>query len=876
MKKAIKWILIVFAVLFLFLLAAPFLFKDKIITAIKTEANKNLEADFNFSSLDLSLIRHFPNLSLTLNDLSIINRAPFQGDTLIFAKEVSLTVDLMSVIGGKQIEIRRVFLDKAVMNFLVNKEEKANWDITKPAPPGAPAGESSAFKASLNYYEAKAARVVYDDRSLDFRLQIDGLNHHGKGDFTQDLFVLSTHSEADQLTMNYGGMDYLKRVKTVADADVDMDIKNMKFTFKDNKLVVNDLPVAFSGWLAMPAEDIDMDLKFATQKSDFKSLISLIPAIYSSQFSDLTAAGKISFDGFVKGRYNEKQMPGFGLTMVVDNGSFKYPSLPSDVRNVNMDLKISNPDGNTDHTVVNLSKFHLEMAGDAFDARLLLKTPISDPDLDAFARGRINLANVTKFMPLEKGTTLSGIITSDINLKGRLSAIQQQQYDRFSADGKLAVTGMNYSSPASGQPAVINNLELVFSPKLVSLNTLDAKVGKSDFKANGSLENFLAYAIKNDVLKGNLNLNSNLIDLNEFMTPASGAPAASDTSSLQVIDIPGNIDFVMTARVNRLNYQNLVISNASGALIIKDKAVRMKDLVMQLMGGSMKMNGAYNTADIKKPQVDFDLGITDFNIKQASAAFITIEKLAPIAKYADGTFSSTLTFSSALNSKMEPVLETASGYGKLNTQQISLSGFAPVTKLADALKINSLKQLAVPNTNISFNIKGGRIYVEPFDVTVNGMKATVAGSNGLDQSIDYGMNMNVPRSLFGGAANSVLDNMVTKANAAGTNFSVGDQVPVEAMIKGTVADPKISLNISKAGASMMKDLKAKAQAELEAKAKEEADRLKKEAQAKANAEIDKVKKEAEAKSKAYSDSVKKAAQKAAKDQLEKFNPFKKK
>src|SRR5262245_47740435 len=122
MKKFLKWLLIVLGVIFLFLLAAPFLFKDKIITAVKTEANKNLNADFNFSSLDLSLIRHFPKLSVTLNDLAILNHEPFQGDTLIFAKEASVTVNLMSVISGDRIEINKAFVDQAVMKFLVNKE----------------------------------------------------------------------------------------------------------------------------------------------------------------------------------------------------------------------------------------------------------------------------------------------------------------------------------------------------------------------------------------------------------------------------------------------------------------------------------------------------------------------------------------------------------------------------------------------------------------------------------------------------------------------------------------------------------------------------------------------------------------------------------
>src|SRR5688572_23526546 len=171
MKKALKWILIVIGVLFLFLLAAPFLFKDKIINAVKTEANKNLNAEFSFSSLDLSLIRNFPNLSVTLSNLAILNRAPFQGDTLIYAKEASVTVNLMSVISGDRIDISKAFIDQAVMKFLVNKDGKANWDITKPTPPGAPAEEPSAFKVGLNHYEIKDSRILYDDRTLDFRLQ---------------------------------------------------------------------------------------------------------------------------------------------------------------------------------------------------------------------------------------------------------------------------------------------------------------------------------------------------------------------------------------------------------------------------------------------------------------------------------------------------------------------------------------------------------------------------------------------------------------------------------------------------------------------------------------------------------------------------------
>jgi hypothetical protein len=513
---------------------------------------------------------------------------------------------------------------------------------------------------------------------------------------------------------------------------------------------------------------------------------------------------------------------------------------------------------------------------------LLLKTPISDPDIDAFAKGKINFANVTKFMPLEKGTQLTGTLASDIMLKGRLSAIEKQQYEQFSASGSLSITGMNYLAPPSA-PIVIRTFEMSFDPRQVALNNFDAKVGRSDFRAKGSLNNFLAYALKGDVLKGNLVINSSLIDLNEFMTGSATGVAKTDTASMQVIDVPGNVDFTMTAAVDRLLYQNLEIQHAAGVLLIQAKAIRMKDVVMQLMDGSVKMNGAYSTKDIKKPMVDFDMAITDFNIPKTAAAFASIGKMAPIAKYTQGKFSSQLNFSSVLNAKMEPVLESAGGYGKLTTSAVSVTNFTPVTKIADALKIASLKNLTVPPTNLSFKITGGRIFVDPFDVSVNGMKATVAGSNGLDQTLDYGATMNIPRSVFGSAANSALNGLISQANASGANFSVSDNIPVEIGVKGMVTDPKISVNISKAGASLMKDMKAKAEAEIAARAKAEADKLKKEAEDKLNtekdkakAEADRLKKEAENKAKAYSDSLKREAQKKAKEQLDQINPFKKK
>lgn len=889
MKKILKWTGIVLLLLVIFIVAAPFLFKGKIVSKVKEETNKTLNAKVDFGDFGLSLIRSFPDFSLRINNLSILNLAPFAGDTLVYAKQLDVTVDIMSVISGGEIKIKSVDLEEPVLNFRVLEDGRANWDIAKPSAEPSKPSEPSAFKASLKHYSINKGRIVYDDKSLGFYLKMEGVNHKGSGDFTQDLFVLSTHTDAGKVDMSYGGMNYIARAKANIDADLDMDMKNMKFTFKDNKIHLNELDLGFAGWVAMPDTNIDMDLKFSAAQSEFRNFISMIPAVYAGNFNELKSSGKMALSGFIKGRYNAVSMPGFGLTLNIDNGMFKYPSLPAAVEHVTIDLNVTNPDGVPDHTIINLAKMHVEMAGDPFDAKLVVKTPVSDPDLDAFFKGKIVLDNIQKIVPLENGTALTGIITADVSAKGRISAIQQKKFDQFSASGNLGITNMNYSSPSMPKALQLATLQLGFSPQLVSLNALNAKVGKSDFAATGSLENFIAYALKGETLKGVLSLNSRTIDLNEFMSGETTSTTAADTTKMTVLDIPGNIDFTMKAAIGTLSFQNYTMNNVNGSLVVKDKAVRMQNLALQMMDGSMLINGGYSSVNLKKPAIDFSLNIKEWDIQKTVKTFNTVEKMAPIAKSASGKFSVVMNLKGDLDQQMSPVVNSLNGDGKLNTSKIVIQNFPAFSKLADALKMPSLKQLDIPSMNPSFKFVNGRVYVDPFDVSINGIKSKIAGSNGFDQTIDYTLAMDIPRSSFGGAANSVLDNLVGQANAKGAKFSLGETVPVNVGITGTVTDPRIKTDLNSQGAKAMDDLKAKAKeefdkkkAEAEAKAREEADKLKAQAQAKldqekakAQAEADRLKKEAEAKAKAAADKAKQEAEKKAKDALKGLNPFKK-
>lgn len=849
-SRILKWTGISFLVLIILLMAAPFLFKKQIVQFVKDQANANLNAKVDFGEFDLTLIKSFPDFTLSIDNVSIANVGDFEGDTLLSTKNLTIGLNLMSVIKGEQYKINTISLNQPRIKALVLKDGKANWDITKPSTDTttavAPTEESAPFKMTLKEFEIKNGYILYDDASLDFKTELVNMNHTLSGDFTSDNFVLETLTEIEQFSMNYGGVAYLNKVKTNIKADLDADMPNFKFTFKNNEFSLNELTLGLDGYFAMPKDDMDMDLKFKANQTEFKNILSLVPGIYTADFKDVKTAGLLALDGFAKGIYNDKKMPAFGLKLNIKDAMFQYPSLPKAVTNIQVDLAINNKTGEPDATVIDLNRFHVELAGNPVDAKLHLSTPVSDANIDAELKAKINIASIKDVIPLEKGDDLNGLVESDIKMKGRMSYIDKEQYEKFDAKGNLTITDMNYKTASLNYPTKINKLNMNFTPQYVELVQFDGKVGKSDMQLDGKIENFLQYALKDSLLKGTFNFKSSLLDLNEFMAEDETAaqPAATDTASaMSVVEVPSNLDVVLNSTIGKILYDNLTITDVSGGIKIKNSTASLNNLKMTFkdLEGTMAMNGSYNTRNVRKPGVDFDMDIANFDIAKTFKTFNTVQKLAPIGKYAKGKFGTQMKFTATLDSHMEPDLKTLTGGGKLSTANVVVEGFEPINKLADALKQPKYKKMAFENINASFQFKDGRVEVEEMPVKMGAVSAKVKGSTGFDQTIDYTWNIEMPMSELGGQANAMAGGLMDQLNkTAGTSLKLSDKIKVKALFGGTATAPTVK--IMPMGAESTQDVKEQVKEQVKEIITQKVD----DAKEKARAEADKIMKDAQA------------------------------
>lgn len=463
LKKILKITGIIVLVLIIAAIALPMIFKDKITVIAKTEINKNLNAKVDFKDISISLFRHFPRLAVGLENLEITGQDDFAKDTLIAARRIDVAINLMSLFGGSQMKISSITVDNPRIHALINKEGKANWDIAKPDTATAATEEPSAFSMKLNHYEINDGYIQYIDIPGDMSAEISHLNHSGSGDFTSDLFTLSTKTSAESVDFVYTKIPYLSGAKASLDADIQVDNKQDKYTFKTDDVALNDLKLSTEGYFQFVNDSTyGMDISFKAPSTEFKTLLSLIPAVYKNDFDKIKTSGKAIFNGNVKGEYNAVKIPAYHINLNVENGFFQYPDLPEPVKNINIAMKVDNPDGITDNTVVDISKGHIEFGKDPFDFRLLLQKPVTDQYIDANVKGKLDLAQVTKFIKLSGNTKLSGLLDADASAKGNIAVITQQKPGPFTANGFINLTNLNYSSKDFPQPVRNSNIQIKF------------------------------------------------------------------------------------------------------------------------------------------------------------------------------------------------------------------------------------------------------------------------------------------------------------------------------------------------------------------------------------------------------------------------------
>jgi F0F1-type ATP synthase membrane subunit b/b' len=144
---------------------------------------------------------------------------------------------------------------------------------------------------------------------------------------------------------------------------------------------------------------------------------------------------------------------------------------------------------------------------------------------------------------------------------------------------------------------------------------------------------------------------------------------------------------------------------------------------------------------------------------------------------------------------MMPLFPSLNGAGTLETSKLGLHDFPVMKSIAEKTKLQFLDNPTFETLKAAFKIGNGRLSVQPFDVKLGGATMTVAGSNGLDQSLEYHLGLRVPRALAGGAANQAIAGLVSQAGKAHVDLEAAPEIPLAIQVLGTVMNPAVKANV---------------------------------------------------------------------------------
>ena len=562
---------------------------------------------------------------------------------------------------------------------------------------------------------------------------------------------------------------------------------------------LNDLKLDLTGNIDIDDDKYTMDLNLNAPDTKFESLLALIPKDFQKEIEGVKTSGEFQLSLSAKGEYYENHLPTFDLRFNILNANLKYPDLPESVEKINLKLAVTNPGGPIAQTRADLSTLTFTVANNPFNMNLLVVNP-DDPTLKGGMKGIINFESLKKALPL-KDITLNGILTTDLSFDGKYQYIEKEQYEKFTANGKIALQNVLFKNADYPAGISVPSGEVTITPARLNLKDLKVKINSSDFALAGYLANYLPYMFKDQTLKGNFTLNSNKIDLNEFIatmttsesdttqatTTQSSAPA-EETSS--VLAIPKNIELAFGTNIKEILFDSLVINSVKGNVETSGGIATLKNLSMDMLNGNLIMNGAYNTANPDKPSVDLNLRVTDMDIHSAYNAFSFIKQSLPIAMNCNGKISAAMKFSSELDKEMSPIMTTVNGGGSLSTKGFVLNDNPAMTQLASLLKNDELSRLSISNLKIDFKIEQGNIIVDPFTTNIAGNPTTFSGNQTADGKMDYTMSMNIARKYFGKDIDNVLKSIPGANNI--------QSLDVDVKLGGTLDKPTITPDLSKA------------------------------------------------------------------------------
>ncbi len=787
----------------------------------------------------------WPPISLEITNFTIANpsdSAFSQARPMIEIPKLQLRLDVFALLNS-QIAIREILmispyiLQETALNGKTNLEGLMKADTlgkSESTQAPEPQAEESLFSPDLLIDRFVVEDLTYEklDRKGNSTLTLSESSIQLQASLEPKASLLTTDGQFSlgKLSFSNAFGSLVENLRVEGFQKSRFWLNTGKLVFDEASAKAGELTLTMEGGMdSLLTDQMQLDLHLHAPTSDLKSALSLLSKDLTKDISDAKTSGSFSFDLDLVGTLSDSLLPDYNLTFNLEDGRIQYPSLPKPITNLQLNGTVKN-------TSFELSQFMATLGSNGVEGTLKVQN-FENPYLNIRLNTKLNLSEILEFYPLEKGTSLSGFLSSNLKASGLINNPQ-----KIKATGTAQFSKVGFNSPGMQTP--LKNLQgsLELSNNRLEIRDLSMQLGQSDLQLNGYTTNYLNLVLDQPQNKNTpyiySSLSSKTLNLDELLPPDTAQtkreqPNATPQKREQLPDINAKLNVaIQSLTINGINAKQ-----AKGTVLLQNKILDLSGLSLMMFGGKASMNGKITLKDINKPKFDLNVSLKSLQVSNMFKEIPSLDKFAGLGNYLSAELSLNSSMKGKLNDTLGLDLPSFLANGDFKMPFGKLSGMPVQKNIAKALKNDKLKSVSFKNWKHRFNIKNGRVYVNDLSLNVDDTEVRADGSQGIDNSLDYKVQLKLPKSATKGLQKSI--------GSLGTKLVTdkSGKVPVDLLVKGTLTDPKITLNkdalISNAAKNVIEPLKQ----EVKTKAEKKADKLKKDIQKKVDENKKKLEKE---------------------------------
>ncbi len=549
-KWGLRFLLFIAVILIAFIIYIE-VQKEELVAVAIEEANQTINGTITYDDADISFLKSFPDLGLSLHNVHISSLKDTVSLPLLKTDKFTVHIDIISLFRKSEpIQITSLTLDKALLYLTLDKEGNPNYKIFKESS----AETSSAIDLNIEDFKLSNATIFYSDATNRLKAEIKELDMRGQIKYINEYATIKSTTTSNIL-VDYNTIlpAYSFMLKTNSQIVLNPTFDNIEIQNFDAYL--NDLPVSVVGLLTIGNDYSVYNFSFSSPETEIKKLLSVIPVYYKTNYSNMVGSGTYLLKGIINGT-TEYDYPLYDIQLTTRDGAFTYPNINRSVDKISFKLEVINTTASQAFSKINVKDLDIRSTTDHLKGNIEISDIKNRREANFNLTTDLNLSHLSELMLLEKGTNLQGQLRGKIQGEAVINNDQKESIvtaKDFMAD--ILMTDLIYNDRENKiriDKVVVDGNKTKINYDIESLVYNDAMDGF----IKGHFENPLNLMLAdNPVLKGYASLQAGTININKFAT--------TDTVQFNYISIP-ETDISFDAQVEKIVQSTYELNNVTG------------------------------------------------------------------------------------------------------------------------------------------------------------------------------------------------------------------------------------------------------------------------------------------------------------------------